>query len=39
MTAMLQGDVIEFRVDRPFLFVIRDIPSGAILFVGRVMNP
>ncbi|MBN2678573.1 MAG: serpin family protein [Anaerolineaceae bacterium] len=39
LTAMLPGDAIEFRVDRPFLFVIRDIPSGAILFVGRVMNP
>ena len=26
-------------IDRPFIFVIRDVETGAILFVGRVIDP
>jgi serpin B len=26
-------------IDRPFIYLIRDIQTGAILFVGRLMNP
>lgn len=28
-----------FVADRPFLFVVRDTPTGAILFMARVSNP
>ncbi len=29
----------EFRVDRPFIFAIRERLSGAILFIGLIRNP
>jgi serpin B len=30
---------IEFRVDRPFVFVLRDRLTGTLLFMGRVVDP
>jgi serpin B len=31
--------VITFRLDRPFLFVLRDVETGAVLFMGQVTDP
>jgi serine protease inhibitor len=28
-----------FRADRPFVYLIRDTKSGAVLFLGRVLDP
>jgi serpin B len=30
---------LEVKIDRPFIFLIRDIKTGTVLFIGRVMNP
>ena len=31
--------VPRFAADRPFIFLIRDVESGHVLFMGRMMNP
>jgi len=39
-SAIVQPDPpVVFRADHPFVFVLRDNHSGAILFLGRVTNP
>ncbi len=35
----LPMDTVSLTVDRPFLFVLRDLPTGAPLFLGRVVDP
>lgn len=37
-TSILQ-DTIPVKFDRPFVFVIRDVASGQVLFLGRVLDP
>ncbi len=38
-SAMPVDGMVEFRVDRPFFFIIADDRSGAILFMGKVVEP
>jgi serpin B len=30
---------VTLRVDRPFVFALRDVETGAVLFLGRVVDP
>ncbi len=34
-----QGGTDQLVADRPFLYVIRDVPTGTPLFIGRVTDP
>jgi serine protease inhibitor len=36
---LTQHSVLSIQFDRPFLFVIRDELTGAVLFAGRVVDP
>jgi serpin B len=37
--AIVMDPPIEFKVDRPFAFAVRDADSGTLLFLGHVGNP
>jgi len=38
-SAQEEEEPIELRIDRPFLFAIRDTETGTVLFLGRVLDP
>ena len=44
-TAVVVGETsaptpdVTLAIDKPFLFFIRDNPTGSILFAGRVLDP
>jgi serpin B len=37
--AIMEGDTVTVRADRPFLAVVRHVRTGAPLFLGRVTDP
>lgn len=37
--AVQEAEPIEVKIDRPFLYAIQHVPSGACLFLGRVSDP
>jgi serpin B len=39
VTSAMPDQPVDLTLDRPFVFLIRDRQSGAILFMGRVLNP
>jgi len=38
-TTSMPTNIKDMTLDHPYIFLIRDIPTGTILFIGRVMNP
>jgi serpin B len=33
------SEFVKLTLDRPFIFLVRDIKTGTILFIGRVLDP
>ena len=36
---MIGAEVPTMRLNRPFIFLIRDIETNTILFIGQVLDP
>ena len=37
-TSIIPGEPVELTIDRPFIFLVRDRATGAVLFMGRVVE-
>jgi serpin B len=35
----MPAETLEVTIDRPFIYLIRDLETGTILFLGRMVNP
>ena len=35
----MPAEPVTLTVDRPFLFALRDVETGAVLFLGRIADP
>jgi serpin B len=35
----IPAEPVTLKVDHPFIFLLRDVPTGAIVFMGRVLDP
>jgi serpin B len=38
-TSAMVDPPLELTIDRPFIYLIRDDATGALLFIGRMVNP
>lgn len=39
VTSMPPPPAASVIADKPFLYLVRDVPTGAVLFVGRIVDP
>jgi serpin B len=39
VAGLAPSNQVTLHVDRPFIFAVRDTSTGAILFLGRVVDP
>jgi serpin B len=38
-TTAMPAEIVHVHFNRPFLFALRDVPTGAVLFLGQIVQP